>query len=78
MKKLKLAQLLIIAFFFLFTYTANSQMMEPDDPGGDPVGEDPLGGGAPLKEGTILLISLGMIYGGKKFYQLKKVSSPAK
>lgn len=72
MKKLNISKYLIIVLFFFFTLSASGQMLEPDDPGGDPVGEDPLGGGAPVSGGTLILISMGMAYGARKFYKLKK------
>ena len=43
----------------------------PPDPGGGPTG-DPVGGGTPIGGGVVMLISLGVGYGLKKVYNLKK------
>ena len=74
MKNTKYIKYLFIILFQLFVLTSIGQMMEPDDPGNDPVGEPPLGGGAPVSGGTVLLILLGTAYGAKKVYELKKTS----
>jgi len=47
MKKLKYIKLIVAMIIFqVFSLTSFSQMMAPEDPGGEPVGEDPIGGGA--------------------------------
>lgn len=71
MKKVKFYKFLIIVLFSLFSITSFGQMLEPDDPGGDPIGEDPLGGGAPVDGGILILIGMGIAYGGRKAYKLK-------
>ena len=71
MKKVKYYKFLIIVLFSLLSITSYGQMLEPDDPGGDPVGEDPLGGGAPISGGTLLLISMGVAYGASRLYVFK-------
>ena len=41
----------------------------PPDPGGGPgSGDLPVGGGAPLSGGLVMLISMGVAYGFKKVY----------
>lgn len=55
-----------------FTTAGYAQMREPSDPGNDPVGSDPLGGGAPIGGGTFILIGLAAAYGGKKLYNMNK------
>lgn len=77
MKKTKYYKFLIIVLFSLFSITSYGQMLEPDDPGSDPIGEDPLGGGAPLDGGVLLLISMGITYGGRKLY-IYKISNNKK
>lgn len=69
MKKIKS---LLVVIFCVVSLTGYSQMLSPEDPGGEPVGEDPLGGGAPLTSGTIILVLLGVAYGGKKTYELTR------
>ncbi|NOX85321.1 MAG: hypothetical protein GXO86_05060 [Chlorobi bacterium] len=76
MKKSKYIKYLFIILFQFFALVSIGQMLEPDDPGNDPVGEDPLGGGAPVSGGTALLILLGTVYGAKKVYELKKEDLP--
>jgi len=44
---------------------------QPPDPGGDPTG-DPVGGGSPVGSGLVILLSMGVAYGGKKFLDIKK------
>jgi len=44
----------------------------PGDPGSEPSGETPIGGGAPIGGGTFILIALGAAYGGKKVYDINK------
>jgi hypothetical protein len=61
--------LIILLHVFSFTVYADSG---PGDPGTDPVGNPPLGGGAPISNGLVFLIILGLAYGGKKVYDLKK------
>jgi len=72
MKKNKLLKYLLLILFYTLTLNSIGQMREPGDPGGDPVGEDPIGGGAPVGSGIIILLSLGSIYGGGKIYILRK------
>jgi hypothetical protein len=69
MKKLKYIVLLGFLFVSLISF---AQMDGPGNPGGDPVGSDPLGGGAPIGGGTLILIGLAAVYGGKKLYNLNK------
>ena len=38
----------------------------PKDPPTDPIDEEPLGGGAPLSGGTLLLVIIGAAYGSYK------------
>jgi len=72
MKKANYFKFLIVIIFYFSSIATFGQTTEPDDPGGDPVGEDPLGGGAPISSGTFLLLSLGAAYGSKKFISQKK------
>lgn len=46
---------------------------EPPPPGGGPgSGDPPVGGGTPVGEGLVLLITLGAGYAGKKVFQIRK------
>ncbi len=73
MKKL-LSIFTLMVIMFLMTSPAFSQSAnsEPPDPGGNPTGETPVGGGAPIGGGTFILLALGAAYGGKKIYALKE------
>lgn len=71
MKKIRL----IIAGIFLFTLSMGvfAQDNPPDPPGEHGSDQDqPAGGAAPIGAGTLLLIGLSAIYGGKRLYDLKK------
>ena len=61
---------LLIASMMMSPLFTMGQMMGPEDPGGDPIGEDPIGGGAPIGNGIGILLALGAAYGGKKLYTL--------
>jgi len=71
---------IILSFAFVFIASFSfAQMMGPQDPGGEPTGNNPpVGGGAPLSGGVILLLTLGTAYGGKKVYHLVKDDTPEK
>ena len=67
---------IIMVVFLLITITGYSQMMAPQDPGSGPqLGDPPIGGGAPVGSGVIVLLTLGAIYGSKKVYEMKKVNT---
>ena len=40
----------------------------PGEPPGEPDPGSPLGGGAPIGSGLVILMTLGAAYGGKKLY----------
>ena len=44
----------------------------PGDPGGEPTGEPPLGGNAPIGSGVLIFAGLSLAYGAKRIYNLKK------
>ncbi len=66
-------KIIYIVLGLLFISTVGyGQMREPSDPGNDPIGNDPLGGGAPIDGGTFILLGLAALYGGKKLYNSNK------
>jgi len=73
MKKIVTTAILMVVMF-LITSPLSAQSTHPGDPGGDPQagGDPPLGGGAPIGGGTLILMALGVAYGGKKLYTLKQ------
>lgn len=64
----------IIAVFLItiapFILIAQPQPWDPGVGGGE--GSNPVGGGAPLSGGLIILLSLGIGYGTKKVYDFRK------
>ena len=75
MNRTNLRKYMLVIVFLFITVTGFSQMMGPSDPGNGPQsGDPPIGGGAPVGSGMYFLLSLGMAYGGKKVYDLKKVN----
>lgn len=69
MKKLKL----ILAGLFVFALSAGIFAQGPPEPPGhgETTDQEP-GGAAPVGAGTLLLIGLSAIYGGKRLYDLKR------
>ncbi len=67
--------IILTSFFFVLSFVITAQTTSPpEDPGTDPAntGSTPLGGSAPIGGGTLILIGLGAVYGGKKVYKLYK------
>jgi len=64
----------IIAVLFLiaapFVLTAQSQLYNSGIGGGE--GSNPMGGGAPITGSFMILLSLGIGYGAKKVYDIRK------
>jgi len=52
-----------------FSLLAQAPPPPPENAGGS---GGPVGGGAPIGSGLVLLISLAVGYGGKKVYQVRK------
>jgi len=58
---------ILTSFFFVLSFTVMAGT-EPGDPGVEPgSGDPPLGGGAPIGSGSLLLVGLAAAYGGYKF-----------
>ena len=60
---------------FVFAFMAlSAQFPPPPNGGGNPTsnGSTPVGGGAPIGSGIVLLISLAAGYGGKKVFDARK------
>ncbi len=70
MKK-SIISIIAIVLFVVVQLPVFAQADGPGDPGGDPEvgGDPPLG--APLDGGTLLLLSLGVAYGIKKYHNYK-------
>lgn len=73
MKKnsMKLIRTLLVAIFLCLTYAIHAQPPDPND-GNNTSGNKLNGGGAPIGGGLFILLSLGVVYGGKKLYEMKK------
>ena len=63
---MKYAKYILTLSIILASFVGFSQVKEPGDPGGTPTGQPPLGGGAPIGGGTLILLGLGAAYGGFK------------
>jgi hypothetical protein len=73
MKKNKIIQVLAITFLTVFSLTLSAQPPAPNNGNGAPGGGNtPVGGGAPIGTGLAILLALGLGYGGKKVYEVKK------
>lgn len=74
MKKILLIAAIIIGLSFSATVSAQS----PPHPGFDPPGSGntPVGGAAPIENGTFILITLALAYTGRKVYILRKRTAP--
>ncbi len=71
-KYISFITVLVVILFFAIA-GLNAQSMAPSDPPGGPeAGDDPIGGGAPISGGTLIILGLAAAYGGKKVYQLYK------
>ncbi len=70
-KVISILSILVISLFL--TINANAQVMGPSNPPGGPQpGDQPIGGGAPVGGGLFILLGLGVAYGGRKLYELRK------
>lgn len=70
MKKIKYITTIAL---ILLSLSIMGQALGPGDPGGSPgVDEDPIGGGAPIGGGGLILIGMAAVYGGRKFYLFNK------
>ncbi|OQX78728.1 MAG: hypothetical protein B6D64_05970 [Bacteroidetes bacterium 4484_276] len=71
----KILTIIVLQTTFLFAVSPLYAQSDPPHPnyGNNPGGgSTPVGGGAPIGEGLILLVGLGVAYGGKKIYNYKK------
>lgn len=62
----------ISIFVFILLFTTQLFADAPPDPGGDPTGGTPVGGGSPIGGGLFILLSLGIMYGTRKFISIRK------
>jgi hypothetical protein len=72
----KMIKILATTVFIFLAAAMFSSINAQPNPGfngnGDPVGEPPIGGGAPLGSGIALFVSLAVGYGAKKVYDARK------
>ncbi|RLD62297.1 MAG: hypothetical protein DRJ05_00750 [Bacteroidetes bacterium] len=72
----KIIRSIIVVIFLLATpiFMSNSFADAPPDPGGGGpgTGDLPVGGGAPIGGGLIIMLALGAAYGSKKTFDAKK------
>ena len=62
---------IVISFLATFPLVTICQTTDPGNPGGSPTGP-PVGGGAPIGSGLVMLLGMGIAYGSKKVYDLNK------
>jgi hypothetical protein len=68
----KVIQILAIALVILVPVILTAQPM-PNDPGiGGGAGQYPVGGGAPIGGGLLIMLSLAIGYGTRKIYEIRK------
>ena len=71
MKKIKMIITGILIMFLSLGIFAQDNN-PPDPPGEHGSEDDQPGGNAPLSGGTIMLFTLGALYGGKRIYDINK------
>jgi hypothetical protein len=70
----KAIKLLVIAGIFLSLplFSVAQTPPHPNNGGGAPIGNTPVGGAAPIDGGLSIMLLLGAAYGSRKIYQMKK------
>ncbi len=71
MKK-QILSITITLFFTLFAYSGFSQGPPPPPSGGHGSSGNQTGGNAPIGSGLFILMGLGVAYGSRKLYSMKK------
>ena len=74
MKKV-IRNILVVTLFICFSLLATTIFADqPPDPGtgGPGTGDIPVGGGSSIGGGLIMLLTLGVAYGSKKFFEIRK------
>lgn len=68
------SKILIVVSLFSLMATTTFAQGPPPPPTGDPAGsqEHKIGGNAHIGGGILILLTLGLAYGGKRFYDVKK------
>lgn len=68
----KVIQILILVMIILVPVILTAQPHPYDPSIGGGTGGTPAGGGAPIGGGLLILLSMAIGYGARKFYQLRK------
>ncbi len=67
-------KIIIIVCLAFIPILCLSQQRGPGNPGGEPTGNDPpIGGGAPIGSGVGILMSISILYLGRKVYKLRNI-----
>jgi len=70
-KYISVITVLVVILFFGALTNLQAQGGGPPNPPGDDTGQIPIGGGsAPISGGTLILMGIAALYGGKKVYHL--------
>ena len=77
MKKIKLIIAGVFVVFLSFGLAAQNDDGPPEPPGHGQTSDQDPGGQAPVSGGVLVLMLMGIGYGGKKIYELKKTDTPA-
>ena len=68
----KAIQILVILFVILVPVILSAQPLPYDQSIGGGAGSMPVGGGAPIGGGLLIMLSLAIGYGSKKIYKARK------
>ena len=71
MKK-NILNLILVGLLIIVPVITGSASAPPPPPPGPGTGEIPIGGSAPIGSGLVMLLSMGLAYGAKKFYNARK------
>lgn len=73
MRKIIRHIVIITILVCLPVFMSNIFADQPPDPGGGPGGgDDPVGGGSPIGGSMITMLVLGLAYGSRKFFSIRK------
>jgi hypothetical protein len=73
MKKIIRHIVILSILVCLPAFLSNIFADQPPDPGGGPGGgDDPVGGGSPLGSGLFMMLTLGLAYGTRKLFSIRK------